>query len=106
MRAPPHIINHRRELCKSCPKPCEHQKDQAFWEEGNNACPIGRWPQFLTFTKNKWKGLGDAVAAVAEPIAGAMDKVLKTKVKGCSACAKRREMLNHLVPWGQKPPVK
>jgi len=38
--------------------------------------------------------LGDKVHTVAQPIAGAIDKVLKTNIKGCSACKKRRAWLN------------
>jgi hypothetical protein len=43
-------------------------------------------------------GLGDAVAAVAQPIAGAIDAVLGTNIKECGGCAKRREALNRAVP--------
>jgi hypothetical protein len=39
---------------------------------------------------------GDRVASVAQPIAGAIDKTLGTNIKGCGACAKRREKLNNL----------
>ena len=39
-------------------------------------------------------GLGDAVHAVAQPIAAAIDKLTGTNIKGCSACAKRRAILN------------
>lgn len=61
---------------------------------------------YQTFIKNvkATRGAGDAVALVAEPIARLSDRVLKTKIGGCSACRKRKEMLNHLIPWGQKPP--
>jgi hypothetical protein len=45
--------------------------------------------------RNK-KGLGDVVASVAQPIAGAIDKALGTNIKGCGACAKRREALNNM----------
>jgi hypothetical protein len=47
--------------------------------------------------RNK-KGLGDVVASVAQPIAGAIDKALGTNIKGCGACAKRREALNNRFP--------
>jgi hypothetical protein len=40
--------------------------------------------------------LGDKVHAVAQPMAGAIDKALGTNIKGCDACAKRREKLNNL----------
>lgn len=44
------------------------------------------------------RGLGDKVHAVAQPIAGAIDKALGTNIKGCGACAKRREALNNRFP--------
>ena len=43
-------------------------------------------------------GLGDAVAAVAQPIAGAIDRVAGTKLKGCGGCKGRRRALNRAVP--------
>lgn len=44
------------------------------------------------------RGLGDLIAAFAEPIARASDVVLGTKLVGCQSCAERREALNKLVP--------
>jgi hypothetical protein len=59
---------------------------------------------YKTFTKNtpRIRGLGDLVAKVADPIAGAIDRASggRTRVRGCAACAKRKEMLNHLLPFG------
>ena len=49
------------------------------------------------------RGLGDAVALIAEPIAAAMDHVAGTRLKGCSGCAKRREFLNQKVPFPHTP---
>ena len=46
----------------------------------------------------KNRGFGDVVASVAQPIAGAIDKALGTNIKGCGACAKRREALNNRFP--------
>lgn len=46
----------------------------------------------------KPRGLGDAVALVAEPIARLSDAVLGTKLVGCGGCAQRRAALNALVP--------
>lgn len=106
MEAPYNIVNHRRELCASCKAPCQFQNDVAFRTEASNVCPSNRWQAYLLFrrpTKEEMKGLGDAVAKVAQPIAGAIDKVFKTNVKGCSACAKRRDMLNQLLPFNYKP---
>lgn len=103
MEVPYNIANHRRELCERCPTPCQYQNDPAFRAEGDNACPERRWMAYQLFVKvKKMKGAGDAVAAVAEPIAAMMDKMFKTKIKGCSACAKRREMLNQYIPFGQR----
>lgn len=58
-------------------------------------------------------GLGDALAAVAEPIAGAIDAVAGTRLKGCQPCRGRRARLNNLVPdlrhplqgQNEKPPA-
>lgn len=38
--------------------------------------------------------LGDAVAAVAQPIAKAADAILGTKIANCGGCRKRRQILN------------
>jgi len=38
--------------------------------------------------------LGDAVAAVAQPIARAIDKRLGTDIEHCTGCGKRRKWLN------------
>lgn len=82
-----------------CPTPCENQRNQTWRHEGDNACPIGRFIAYKLFKKVKWQGAGDMVASVAQPIAGAIDKVFKTNVKKCGGCAKRREMLNQLIPF-------
>ncbi len=79
-----------------CPTPCDKQNDISFRQEGDNTCPISRWQAFKTFARPKLTGLGDAVASIAEPIRKAF------KIKKCGGCAKRQEMLNHLVPFGQR----
>tara|TARA_R110000772_G_scaffold49854_2_gene114825 strand:+ start:2282 stop:2464 length:183 start_codon:yes stop_codon:yes gene_type:complete len=50
------------------------------------------------YTVNTKTGLGDRVHAIAQPIAGAIDKALGTNIKRCGACAKRREALNNMFP--------
>jgi hypothetical protein len=40
------------------------------------------------------QGLGDKIAAVAQPIAKAIDKIAGTKITGCGGCKKMRERLN------------
>lgn len=103
---PYNIFNARSEQCVRCPTPCEFQKDEAFRTSGDNACPIGKWMDYKLYVRNKagMRGLGDAVAFLAEPIAGALDATVGTKLKGCSACAKRKEMLNQLLPFGKNIP--
>lgn len=43
-------------------------------------------------------GLGDAVAAIANPLARALDATIGTHIEGCGGCAQRRKALNKLLP--------
>lgn len=43
-------------------------------------------------------GLGDAVAAVAQPVARILDGALGTDLVNCGGCKSRRAALNRLVP--------
>ena len=47
----------------------------------------------------KVKGLGDAVAIIAQPIARAIDAVAGTHIQTCGGCAKRRSALNRILPF-------
>lgn len=47
------------------------------------------------------RGLGDAVAVVAQPIARTIDRVVGTHIEGCGGCKKRQEKLNKLVPFNK-----
>jgi len=44
-------------------------------------------------------GLGDAVAAVARPIARAIDRVAGTKLSNCKGCERRKDKLNRLASF-------
>lgn len=126
MNVPNNILTYRKEQCRICPSPCEFQSNVEWLSEGANGCPKGRFMVWESFKrvpvvapvitqevaiqeptntteeaqiKARVFGLGDVVAAVAEPIAKASDAVFKTKLKGCSSCRKRREMLNTLMPF-------
>lgn len=48
-------------------------------------------------------GLGDAVAAVANPIAAFVDKSTGSKLVGCQPCGQRRDALNRFLPNILKP---
>lgn len=45
--------------------------------------------------------LGDKIAAFAQPIAKAIDKIAGTKVAGCGGCQKMRQELNAGVPFAK-----
>lgn len=60
--------------------------------EGNQITPIGR------VDPKEWRGAGDVVAAVAQPIAAAIDKIAGTDLVNCRGCKKRQETLNRLLP--------
>ena len=47
----------------------------------------------------KYRGLGDVVEAVAQPIARAIDRVAGTDIEHCAGCAKRRKTLNRIIPF-------
>lgn len=49
------------------------------------------------------RGLGDVVAAVANPIAILVDKATGSKIHGCQPCGQRRDALNNLIPDVLKP---
>jgi lauroyl/myristoyl acyltransferase len=53
----------------------------------------------IVMPRSRMRGLGDVVAAIANPIAKAADAVLKTNITGCGACGKRQDKLNKLMPF-------
>jgi len=65
----------------------------------NHDRPVARVPA------RKYRGLGDLVAAVAQPIARAVDRVAGTDIKHCPGCAKRQGALNRAVPFAAHPPL-
>lgn len=48
---------------------------------------------------SKYRGLGDIVHAVANPVAKVVDRVAGTNLQGCESCAKRREALNRALSF-------
>ena len=51
----------------------------------------------------KISGLGDAIALIARPIAGIIDRVAGTNLRNCGGCQRRRENLNRLVSFSNPP---
>lgn len=47
----------------------------------------------------KYRGLGDVVAAVAQPIAKLIDGQLGTDIAHCGGCTGRQQWLNEAVPF-------
>ena len=72
---------------------CETCRATADWRKAVGApdeCPYVR-------------GLGDAVALVAQPIARVIDRAFGTNVQGCGGCKARQDALNQALPF--KPPA-
>ena len=47
------------------------------------------------------RGLGDIAAAVAQPIAKAIDAIAGTDLQNCGGCKDRQEAMNNLLPFGK-----
>jgi hypothetical protein len=47
----------------------------------------------------KYRGLGDVVATVAQPIARTIDRIAGTDIQNCPGCKQRRETLNRKIPF-------
>ena len=80
----------RLRICQSCEQftVCASARNLALTDI---SCPRTLWP-------DPTRGFGDLVAAVAQPIAGAIDNVFGTDLKNCGSCAKRQEFLNKVLP--------
>lgn len=97
-KIPAGVILARKRLCLACQTPCAaYQAGTIAHEDPCQGCPLtpARWS---VYGKCKTFGLGDAVAAVAQPIARVIDAVAGTNLKQCGGCAARRAALNRLVP--------
>ena len=68
-----------------------------MFKDLNPPKPITR-PQDSPDWKAPARGLGDVVEKVAQPIAKAIDKVLRTDIQNCGGCKKRRDALNKAFP--------
>lgn len=50
-------------------------------------------------SSKKYRGLGDVVAAVANPVARTIDRIAGTDLQNCKGCDKRREDWNQRFPF-------
>jgi hypothetical protein len=92
------VIQVRVEICSKCETKCDEFRAGKI--DHANPC------HSCVESPRKWDvygkcgnfGLGDAVAAIAQPIAKAIDSVAGTNIQQCGGCKKRQEALNKLVP--------
>ena len=96
MSIPQSVILIRRDICKKCSTPCNQQHNYLHYSEKCSNCPL-KQPRWRAYGKCMF-GLGDAVAALAKPVALASDAIFNTNLVGCEPCAKRREALNKFIP--------
>jgi hypothetical protein len=79
----------REKVCERCPTPCAHYLDAAInFEKPATSCPL---------PEQRWviaTGLGDVIAAIAQPIAQEIDASVGTNVAGCGGCSQRQEAVN------------
>jgi len=94
---PEGVMTVRRDLCLTCPTPCAQQHALEHYGKKASICPLPV-PRWSHYGRLKPRGLGDAVAMVAQPIAKAIDAIAGTNIQQCGACKKRQEALNRIVP--------
>ncbi len=97
---PDYLIHSRRRLCRSCTQQCDAYLAATLQHSDPVlSCPLPnpRWTSWPPSPPQSF-GLGDAVAAVAQPIAKAIDAVAGTDMQHCGGCARRKERLNRLAP--------
>lgn len=86
---PPEVIEIRRELCN-----CEgvnHADPCAACPNGH----FGRYEQTGCDDGTQKTGLGNIVAAVAQPVARTIDRILGTNVANCGGCKQMQTNLNN-----------
>jgi protein-arginine kinase activator protein McsA len=95
---PTGVVRVRLAICERCAAQCaDYLHDRISHADPCASCPAAP-PSWGQYGRCGNFGLGDAVAAVAQPIAGAIDRVFGTDIKHCGGCQKRRETLNRIVP--------
>ena len=111
MSVPTAVQNIRADICSRCPQPCANQQNPAWHATDCAVCPLEhaaypqRWHTWGACEEStqspELRGLGDAVAMVAQPIARAIDSALGTNVAGCGGCKARQAALNKVLPFNK-----
>ena len=114
MSVPAAVQRIRADICSRCPMPCEHQQNPEWHATACAVCPRShdeypqRWHTWGACDESappaELRGLGDAVAVVAQPIARMIDAAtasvgINTNVQGCGGCNKRQADWNQAVPF-------
>jgi len=109
MSVPTAVQGIRADICSRCPTPCENQQNPAWHATDCASCPLEhetypqRWHTWGACAESapptELRGIGDAVALVAQPIARAIDAALGTNVQGCGGCKARQAALNQALPF-------
>ena len=109
MSVPAAVQRIRADICSRCPTPCEHQQNPTWHGTDCAVCPRShdeypqRWHTWGACDDStpptELRGLGDAVALLAQPIARVIDSVLGTNVQGCGGCKARKAALNQALPF-------
>ena len=97
------IVTIRRDICQSCELACEVRATITH-ADPCTACPQMVWHALGDCEKQEsppaeLRGLGDAVAVVAQPIARVIDRAFGTNVQGCGGCKARQAALNKSIPF-------
>jgi hypothetical protein len=61
-------------------------------------CPDSPWVIKPEISFQETTNLGNKIAAIAEPIAKVIDKILGTKITGCGGCGSMKNRLNAGMP--------
>jgi hypothetical protein len=104
----PEVIQIRRDICKDCARACD-VRDTIDHADPCAACPERIWHAHGNCdpaSPAPLRGLGDAVAVVAQPIARMIDLTaatigVRTNVAGCGGCKARQAALNKALPFIQ-----
>ena len=84
----------RRQLCTGCLTKCNgYLSGQLQLSQAGSRCPLPS-PRWSAYTI----GAGTAFAAVAQPVAKAVDAVASTNLANCGGCTGRKTKWNKAVP--------